>query len=155
MQINEFLGYCKNLYKRLKDIYKDIPFVSVVVGNSQNSFYVAHNKYRTSYKVFGEPRYFDCHKDSMLVKTLDMPFFYDKGDGNVGRQNYGYYVVPVSGWVSINSEDEVIADVALWLQKLDKIEKKYLIEHICKEEKDDDELYSGWNEICSRKDADC
>lgn len=140
MVIDEFLGYSKNLYNRLNTIYKDVPLISVVVGNSQNSFYICHNKYRTSYKIFGEPKYFDCHKDSMLVKTLDMPFFYDKGDGNVGQQKYGYYVVPVSGWVSIHSEDEVIADIAAWLHKLDGIEKRYLIEHICKEEKED-ELY--------------
>lgn len=140
MQIGEFLGYCNNLYKRLNEIYKDVPLISVVVGNSQNSFYISHGKYRTSYKIFGERNYFDCHKDSMLVKTLDMPYFYDKGDGNVGQQKYGYYVVPVSGWTSINTEDEVIADVAYWLHKLDGIEKRYLIEHICKE-KEDDELY--------------
>lgn len=137
MQIGEFLGYCNNLYKRLHAIYKDVPLISVVVGNSQNSFYVSHGKYRTSYKIFGEPKYFDCHKDSMLVKTLDSPYYYDIGDGNVGKQKYGYYVVPVSGWTSINTEDEVIADVANWLHKLDGIEKRYLIEHICKEKEDD------------------
>lgn len=85
MIISEFLGYCNNLYKRLHAIYKDIPFISVVVGNSQNSFYIRHKKYRTAYKIFGEPNYFDCHKDSMLVKTLDMPYFFDKCDGNVGQ----------------------------------------------------------------------
>lgn len=141
MLIEEFLGHCKNLYHRLNAIYKDVPLISVVVGNSQNSFYICHNKYRTSYKIFGEPKYFNCHKDSMLVKTLDSPYYFDKGDGNVGKQKYGYYVVPVSGWVSINTEDEVISDVALWLHKLDGIEKRYLIEHICKEEKENDELY--------------
>ena len=140
MDIGQFLGHCNNLYKRLNAIYKDVPLISVVVGNSQNSFYVAHGKYRTSYKIFGEPKYFDCHKDSMLVKTLDSPYYYDKGDGNVGKQKYGYYVVPVSGWTSINTEDEVIADVAAWLRKLDGIEKRYLIEQICKE-KEDNELY--------------
>lgn len=140
MDIGQFLGHCNNLYKRLNAIYKDVPLISVVVGNSQNSFYVAHGKYRTSYKIFGEPKYFDCHKDSMLVKTLDSPYYFDKGDGNVGKQKYGYYVVPVSGWTSINTEDEVIADVAAWLRKLDGIEKRYLIEQICKE-KEDDELY--------------
>lgn len=140
MLIDTFLGHCKNLYKRLNAIYKDVPLISVVVGNSQNSFYIAHGKYRTSYKIFGEPKYFDCHKDSMLVKTLDSPYYYDKGDGNVGKQKYGYYVVPVSGWTSLNTEDEVIADVAAWLRKLDGIEKRYLIEQICKE-KEDDELY--------------
>lgn len=137
MQIGEFLGHCNNLYKRLNAIYKDVPLISVVVGNSQNSFYIAHGKYRTSYKIFGEPKYFNCHKDSMLVKTLDSTYYYDKGDGNVGKQKYGYYVVPVSGWVSIDTEDEVISDVELWLHKLDKIEKRYLIEHICKEKEDD------------------
>lgn len=139
MDIGQFLGHCKNLYNRLNAIYKDVPLISVVVGNSQNSFYVAHGKYGTSYKIFGEPKYFECHKDSMLVKTLDMPYYYDKGDGNVGKQKYGYYVVPVSGWVSIDTEDEVIADVALWLHKLDGIDKRYLIENICKEK--EDELY--------------
>ena len=140
MLIEEFLGHCRSLYHRLNAIYKDVPFVSVVVGNSHDSFYICHNKYRTAYRVFGDPKnYFDCHKDSMLVKTLDMPYFFDKGDGNVGQQKYGYYVVPVSGWTSINTEDEVIADVALWLRKLDGIEKRYLIDHICKE-KEDDEL---------------
>ena len=141
MQIGEFLGYCKNLYDRLNAIYKDVPLISVVVGNSQNSFYIAHGKYRTSYKIFGEPKYFDCHKDSMLVKTLDSPYYYDIGDGNVGKQKYGYYVVPVSGWVSLDTEDEVIADVERWLHKLDGIEKRYLIEHICKEKEDDNKLY--------------
>lgn len=140
MDIGQFLGHCNNLYKRLNAIYKDVPLISVVVGNSQNSFYVAHGKYRTSYKIFGEPKYFDCHKDSMLVKTLDSPYYFDKGDGNVGKQKYGYYVVPVSGWTSLNTEDEVIADVAAWLRKLDGIEKRYLIDQICKE-KEDDELY--------------
>ena len=137
MQIGEFLGYCKNLYNRLNAIYKDVPLISVVVGNSQNSFYIAHSKYRTAYKIFGERKYFDCHKDSMLVKTLDSPYYYDIGDGNVGKQKYGYYVVPVSGWVLLDTEDEVIADVERWLHKLDGIEKRYLIEHICKEKEDD------------------
>lgn len=140
MIISEFLGYCNNLYKRLNTIYKDVPMVSVVVGNSQNSFYIRHKKYRTAYKIFGERNYFDCHKDSMLVKTLDMPYFFDKGDDNVGQQKYGYYVVPVPGWTSINTEDEVIADVSYWLHKLDGIEKRYLIEHIC-EENENDKLY--------------
>ena len=139
--INDYLGYSYNLYKRLNTIYKDVPMVSVVVGNSQNSFYIRHKKYRTAYKIFGERNYFDCNKDSMLVKTLDMPYFFDKGDDNVGQQKYGYYVVPVSGWTSINTEDEVIADVAYWLHKLDGIEKRYLIEHICKEKEDDNKLY--------------
>lgn len=138
--INDYLGYSYNLYKRLHAIYKDIPFISVVVGNSKNSFYIVHSKYRTHYKIFGERNYFDCHKDSMLVKTLDMPYFFDKGDDNVGQQKYGYYVVHVSDWTSINTEDEVIADVAYWLHKLDGIEKRYLIEHICKEN-EDDKLY--------------
>lgn len=138
--INDYLGYSYNLYKRLHAIYKDIPFISVVVGNSQNSFYIRHKKYRTAYKIFGERNYFDCHKDSMLVKTLDMPYFFDKGDDNVGQQKYGYYVVHVSDWTSINTEDEVIADVAYWLHKLDGIEKRYLIEHICKEN-ENDKLY--------------
>lgn len=138
--INDYLGYSYNLYKRLNTIYKDVPMVSVVVGNFKNSFYIAHGKYRTHYKIFGERNYFDCHKDSMLVKTLDMPYFFDKGDDNVGQQKYGYNVVHVSDWTSINTEDEVIADVAAWLHKLDGIEKRYLIEHICKEN-EDDKLY--------------
>lgn len=136
--INDYLGYSYNLYKRLHAIYKDIPFISVVVGNSQNSFYIRHKKYRTAYKIFGERNYFDCHKDSMLVKTLDMPYFFDKGDDNVVYQNYD--VVSDSDWTSFNTEDEVIADVAYWLHKLYGIEKRYLIEHICKEN-EDDKLY--------------
>ena len=71
MQIGEFLGHCNNLYKRLNAIYKDVPLISVVVGNSQNSFYVAHGKYRTSYKIFGEPKYFDCHKDYGTMNCED------------------------------------------------------------------------------------
>lgn len=134
--INDYLGYCKNLYDRLHAIYKDIPFISVVVGNSQNSFYIRHKKYRTAYKIFGVRNYFDCHKDSMLVKTLDSPYYFY--DGNVVYQNYD--VVSDSDWTSINTEDEVIADVAYWLHKLDGIEKRYLIEHICKEN-EDDKLY--------------
>ena len=122
MLIDEFLGYSYNLYKRLHAIYKDVPLISVVVGNSKNSFYIAHGKYRTHYKIIGEPKYFYCNKDSMLVKT------------------YCYNVVHVSDWTSINTEDEVIADVAYWLHKLDGIEKRYLIEHICKEN-EDDKLY--------------
>ena len=135
--INDYLGYSYNLYKRLKEIYKDIPFISVVVGNFKNSFYIAHGKYRTHYKIIGEPKYFNCHKDSMLVKTLDMSYFFDKGDDNVGQQKYGYNVVHVSDWTSINTEDEVIADVAAWLHKLDGIEKRYLIEHIYEEKEND------------------
>ena len=135
--INDYLGYSYNLYKRLKEIYKDIPFISVVVGNFNNSFYIVHSKYRTHYKIIGEPKYFNCHKDSMLVKTLDMSYFFDKGDDNVGQQKYGYNVVHVSDWTSINTEDEVIADVAAWLHKLDGIEKRYLIEHIYEEKEND------------------
>lgn len=134
--INDYLGYCKNLYDRLHAIYKDIPFISVVVGNSKNSIYIAHSKYRTHYKIIGEPKYFYCNKDSMLVKTLDSPYYFY--DGNVVYQNYD--VVSDSDWTSINTEDEVIADVAYWLHKLDGIEKRYLIEHICKEN-EDDKLY--------------
>ena len=55
-------------------------------------------------------------------------------------KTYCYNVVHVSDWTSINTEDEVIADVAYWLHKLDGIEKRYLIEHICKEN-EDDKLY--------------
>ena len=137
--INDYLGYSYNLYKRLHAIYKDIPFISVVVGNSQNSFYIRHKKYRTAYKIIGEPKYFNCHKDSMLVKTLNNPFYFIN-DGDIVYQKIGYNVVPVSGWTSINTEDEVIADVAYWLHKLDGIEKRYLIEHICKEN-ENDKLY--------------
>lgn len=138
MQICEFLGYCKNLYDRLHAIYKDIPFISVVVGNSKNSFYIAHSKYKTHYNIIGKPKYFYCNKDSMLVKTLDFPFYFYNDDGNVVYQNYD--VVSDSDWTSINTEDEVIADVAYWLHKLDGIEKRYLIEHICKEN-ENDKLY--------------
>lgn len=138
MQICEFLGYCKNLYDRLHAIYKDIPFISVVVGNSKNSFYIAHGKYKTHYNIIGKPKYFYCNKDSMLVKTLDFPFYFYNDDGNVVYQNYD--VVSDSDWTSINTEDEVIADVAYWLHKLDGIEKRYLIEHICKEN-ENDKLY--------------
>ena len=137
--INDYLGYSYNLYKRLHAIYKDIPFISVVVGNSQNSFYIRHKKYRTAYKIIGEPKYFNCHKDSMLVKTLNNPFYFIN-DGDIVYQKIGYNVVHVSDWTSINTEDEVIADVAAWLHKLDGIEKRYLIEHICKEN-EDDKLY--------------
>lgn len=137
--INDYLGYSYNLYKRLHAIYKDIPFISVVVGNSQNSFYIRHKKYRTAYKIIGEPKYFNCHKDSMLVKTLNNPFYFIN-DGDIVYQKIGYNVVHVSDWTSINTEDEVIADVAYWLHKLDGIEKRYLIEHICKEN-EDDKLY--------------
>ena len=136
--INDYLGYSYNLYKRLHAIYKDIPFISVVVGNSKNSFYIVHSKYRTHYKIIGEPKYFNCHKDSMLVKTLDFPFYFYNDDGNVVYQNYD--VVSDSDWTSFNTEDEVIADVEYWLHKLDGIEKRYLIEHICKEN-EDDKLY--------------
>lgn len=138
MQICEFLCYCKNLYDRLHAIYKDIPFISVVVGNSKNSFYIAHGKYKTHYNIIGKPKYFYCNKDSMLVKTLDFPFYFYNDDGNVVYQNYD--VVSDSDWTSFNTEDEVIADVACWLHKLDGIEKRYLIEHICKEN-EDDKLY--------------
>ena len=137
--INDYLGYSYNLYKRLHAIYKDIPFISVVVGNSKNSFYIVHSKYRTHYKIIGEPKYFNCHKDSMLVKTLNNPFYFIN-DGDIVYQKIGYNVVHVSGWTSINTEDEVIADVAYWLHKLDGIEKRYLIEHIC-EENENDKLY--------------
>lgn len=137
--INDYLGYSYNLYKRLHAIYKDIPFISVVVGNSKNSFYIVHSKYRTHYKIIGEPKYFNCHKDSMLVKTLNNPFYFIN-DGDIVYQKIGYNVVHVSDWTSINTEDEVIADVAYWLHKLDGIEKRYLIEHICKEN-EDDKLY--------------
>ncbi len=137
--INDYLGYCNNLYKRLNTIYKDISFISVVVGNSQNSFYIRHKKYRTAYKIIGEPKYFNCHKDSMLVKTLNNPFYFIN-DGDIVYQKIGYNVVHVSDWTSINTEDEVIADVAYWLHKLDGIEKRYLIEHICKEN-ENDKLY--------------
>ena len=137
--INDYLGYSYNLYKRLHAIYKDIPFISVVVGNSKNSFYIVHSKYRTHYKIIGEPKYFNCHKDSMLVKTLNNPFYFIN-DGDIVYQKIGYNVVHVSDWTSINTEDEVIADVAYWLHKLDGIEKRYLIEHIC-EENEDDKLY--------------
>lgn len=137
--INDYLGYSYNLYKRLNTIYKDVPMVSVVVGNSQNSFYIRHKKYRTAYKIFGERNYFDCHKDSMLVKTLNNPFYFIN-DGDIVYQKIGYNVVHVSDWTSINTEDEVIADVAYWLHKLDGIEKRYLIEHICKEN-ENDKLY--------------
>ena len=139
MQICEFLGYCKNLYDRLHAIYKDIPFISVVVGNSKNSFYIAHSKYKTHYNIIGKPKYFYCNKDSMLVKTLDFPFYFYNDDGNVVYQNYD--VVSDSDWTSFNTEDEVIADVACWLHKLDGIKKRYLIEHICKEKEDDNKLY--------------
>lgn len=138
--INDYLGYSYNLYKRLKEIYKDIPFISVVVGNFKNSFYIAHGKYRTHYKIIGEPKYFNCHKDSMLVKTLNNPFYFINDDSDIVYQKNGYNVVHVSDWISINTEDEVIADVAAWLHKLDEIEKRYLIEHICKEN-EDDKLY--------------
>lgn len=138
--INDYLGYSYNLYKRLNTIYKDVPMVSVVVGNSQNSFYIRHKKYRTAYKIIGEPKYFNCHKDSMLVKTLNNPFYFINDDGDIVDQKNGYNVVHVSDWTSINTEDEVIADVAAWLHKLDKIEKRYLIEHICKEN-ENDKLY--------------
>lgn len=141
MLIDEFLGYSYNLYKRLKEIYKDIPFISVVVGNFKNSFYIAHGKYRTHYKIIGEPKYFNCHKDSMLVKTLNNPFYFINDDSDIVYQKNGYNVVHVSNWISINTEDEVIADVAAWLHKLDEIEKRYLIEHICKEKEDDNKLY--------------
>ena len=137
--INDYLGYSYNLYKRLHAIYKDIPFISVVVGNSKNSFYIVHSKYRTHYKIIGEPKYFNCHKDSMLVKTLNNPFYFIN-DGDIVYQKIGYNVVHVSDWTSINTEDEVIADVAYWLHKLDGIEKRYLIEHIC-EENENDKLY--------------
>lgn len=137
--INDYLGYSYNLYKRLHAIYKDIPFISVVVGNSQNSFYIRHKKYRTAYKIIGEPKYFNCHKDSMLVKTLNNPFYFIN-DGDIVYQKICYNVVHVSDWTSINTEDEVIADVAYWLHKLDGIEKRYLIEHICKEN-ENDKLY--------------
>lgn len=122
MLIDEFLGYSYNLYKRLHAIYKDVPLISVVVGNSKNSFYIAHGKYRTHYNIIGKPKYFNCNKDSMLVKT------------------YCYNVVHVSGLSSFNTEDEVIADVTAWLHKLDEIEKRYLIEHIY-EENENDKLY--------------
>ena len=138
MQICEFLCYCKNLYDRLHAIYKDIPFISVVVGNSKNSFYIAHGKYKTHYNIIGKPKYFYCNKDSMLVKTLDFPFYFYNDDGNIVYQNYD--VVSDSDWTSINTEDEVIADVACWLHKLDRIEKRYLIEHIY-EENENDKLY--------------
>ena len=137
--INDYLGYSYNLYKRLHAIYKDIPFISVVVGNSKNSFYIVHSKYRTHYKIIGEPKYFNCHKDSMLVKTLNNPFYFNN-DGDIVYQKIGYNVLHVSDWTSINTEDEVIADVAYWLHKLDGIEKRYLIEHICKEN-ENDKLY--------------
>ena len=135
MQICEFLCYCKNLYDRLHAIYKDIPFISVVVGNSKNSFYIAHGKYKTHYNIIGKPKYFYCNKDSMLVKTLDFPFYFYNDDGNVVYQNYD--VVSDSDWTSFNTEDEVIADVACWLHKLDEIEKRYLIEHIYEEKENE------------------
>lgn len=104
--INDYLGYSYNLYKRLHAIYKDIPFISVVVGNSKNSFYIVHSKYRTHYKIISEPKYFNCHKDSMLVKTLNNPFYFIN-DGDIVYQKIGYNVVHVSDWTSINTEDEV------------------------------------------------
>ena len=77
----------------------------------------------------------------MLVKTLNNPFYFINDDSDIVYQKNGYNVVHVSDWISINTEDEVIADVAAWLHKLDEIEKRYLIEHICKEKEDDNKLY--------------